>query len=146
MMFSKACEYAIKASIFIACKSLNDERVGLLEIAEEIDSPVSFTAKILQTLVKHQIIDSVKGPHGGFGIKKSDISKLKLSKVVAAIDGDAVFKGCGLGFHHCNEKKPCSIHNKFKVVRNELKNMLENTTLLELSEDIKNGKSFLVCN
>jgi Rrf2 family protein len=145
-MFSKACEYAIKASIFIALKSLNDDRVGLLEIAEEIDSPVSFTAKILQNLVRHQIIDSVKGPHGGFGMKKSDIPKLKLSKVVAAIDGESVFKGCGLGFHHCNEKKPCSIHNKFKVVRNELKNMLENTTLLELSEDIKNGKSFLIRN
>jgi Rrf2 family protein len=145
-MFSKACEYGIKATIFIALNSLNGNRVGLLEIAEEIDSPASFTAKILQNLVKHQIIDSVKGPHGGFGMKKSDISKLKLSKVVAAIDGDAVFKGCGLGFHHCNEKKPCSIHHKFKVVRDELKRMLEKTTLLELSEDIKNGRSFLICN
>jgi Rrf2 family transcriptional regulator, iron-sulfur cluster assembly transcription factor len=143
-MFSKACEYGIKASIFILINSLNGNRVGLLEIAEEIDSPASFTAKILQNLVKHQIIDSAKGPHGGFGIKKADISKLKLSKVVTAIDGDAVFKGCGLGFHHCNEKKPCSIHHKFKVVRDELKGMLENTTLLELSEDVKNGKSFLV--
>jgi len=32
------------------------------------------------------------------------------------------------------------------VVRDELKRMLENTTLLELSEDIKNGRSFLICN
>ncbi len=145
-MFSKACEYAIKASVFIAVKSLKDEMVGLQEISKKIDSPLYFTAKILQNLVKHNIIDSVKGPHGGFAIKICKLSKLKLSEVVSAIDGDAIFKGCGLGFDHCNENKPCSIHYKFKVVRNKLQDMLENTTLLELSNDINMGKSFLISN
>jgi len=38
----------------------------LIDIAEEIDSPTAFTAKILQQLVKNKVIHSIKGPHGGF--------------------------------------------------------------------------------
>lgn len=40
-------------------------------IAEQINSPVAFTAKILQKLVKSNIVCSVKGKHGGFEIEKN---------------------------------------------------------------------------
>ena len=69
MIFSKACEYGIRASIYIAQQSLNDERASLKDISREIGSPEAFTAKILQTLVKNKIIDSIKGSHGGFEVK-----------------------------------------------------------------------------
>ena len=62
-MFSKACEYAIKASIFIAISSYNNKKVSPKEISEEIDSPKAFTAKILQELAKNEIIKSTKGPY-----------------------------------------------------------------------------------
>ena len=142
-MFSKACEYGIKATIFIAVKSEQDTRVSLNDIAREIDSPVSFTAKILQTLVKSGIIDSVKGPSGGFEIKKSKAGKIKLSKVVLAIDGDSIYKSCGLGFQNCNDNKPCPLHYKFIKIREDLKKMLEETSLLDLSNDINSGLTFL---
>ncbi|MDX1365867.1 MAG: Rrf2 family transcriptional regulator, partial [Arenibacter latericius] len=61
-MFSKACEYGIKATLFIAQKSLNQQRVSLKEIASEIDSPIAFTAKILQSLARSGMVDSHKGP------------------------------------------------------------------------------------
>ena len=64
-MFSKTCEYGIRATIIIATESYQDNRVGLKEIAEKIDSPVAFTAKILQVLSRENIIHSVKGV-GGF--------------------------------------------------------------------------------
>ncbi len=142
-MFSKACEYGIKAAIFIATKSEQKVKVSIVEIAEEIDSPVSFTSKILQKLVKSKLIDSLKGPTGGFEIKKANAQKIKLSHIVNAIDGDSIYKGCGLGFQKCNEKEPCSLHFKFKIVREELRKMLENTSLLELSNDINKGTTFL---
>ena len=142
-MFSKACEYGIKAAIFIAVKSNNEIRVSLNDIAEEIDSPVAFTAKILQQLTRNEIVNSIKGPKGGFEIKKDDIGKIKLSQIVMAIDGDSVYKGCGLGFSYCNEMKPCPVHHKFKLIRDSLKQMLETTSLLHLSNDINNGTTFL---
>lgn len=142
-MFSKACEYAIKASIFIAISSYNNKKVSPKEISEEIDSPKAFTAKILQELAKNEIIKSTKGPYGGFEIDKNKISSIKLSQVVKAIDGDSIFKGCGLGLETCDEDHPCPVHDKFKIVRTELRDMLENTNLEQLALNIKSGGSFL---
>lgn len=142
-MFSKACEYGIKASIFIAISSSEGKRVTPKQIAEEINSPQAFTAKILQALVKHNVINSVKGAYGGFEIEKNDISKIKLAQIVNAIDGDKIYRGCGLGLEICDENHPCPVHDKFKSVRNNLQYMLEHTTLEELALDIKSGASFL---
>ncbi len=142
-MFSKACEYGIKASIFIALNSYEGRRVSIKSIAKEIDSPEAFTAKILQDLVRHKVIKSVKGAHGGFEIDKVDIVTIKLEKIVKAIDGDSIYSGCGLGLHTCDELHPCPVHDKFKSIREELKYMLENTNLEELALNIKSGVSFL---
>jgi Rrf2 family protein len=144
IMFSKACEYAIRATIYIAVRSTqNESRVGLKDIAKQINSPEAFTAKTLQLLVKNNIIDSVKGPNGGFSIDKDNMSKIKLSQIVSAIDGDSIFLGCGLGLKECSEKRPCPVHDKFKIVRNELRKMLEHTTVLELSLGLKKGITYL---
>ncbi len=143
IMFSKACEYGIKASIFIAINSREGKRVSPKEIAREIDSPQAFTAKILQDLVKAKIINSVKGAYGGFEIDKSEIRNVKLSQIVNAIDGDKIYNGCGLGLHICDESHPCPVHDKFKLIRAQLKDMLETTNLEQLALDIKSGVSFL---
>ena len=142
-MFSKACEYGIKAAIFIATKSYEGVRVSPKEIAEKIDSPQAFTAKILQSLVKHNIVNSLKGAYGGFEIQKDRISEVKLSQIVKAIDGDSIYLGCGLGLDKCDENHPCPVHDKFKIAREALRSMLETTTLEELALNIKSGTSFL---
>lgn len=142
-MFSKACEYGIRATIFIAAESLKNNRVGQKEIAEEIDSPVAFTAKILQKLVHRNIVSSAKGVGGGFSIDKNRLKEIRLVEIVEAIDGDSIFRGCGLGLSDCSEDHPCPVHDKFKSIRGELTIMLEDTTLEELALGIKSGNTFL---
>jgi Rrf2 family iron-sulfur cluster assembly transcriptional regulator len=142
-MFSKTCEYGIRAAIIIASESYQDNRIGLKEIAKKIDSPEAFTAKILQILSKNNIINSIKGVGGGFEIPKETLSQIKLIQIVSAIDGDSVFTGCGLGLSHCSEIHPCPVHDKFKEIRNGLTEMLENTNLEELAMGIKSGDTFL---
>ena len=51
-MFSKACEYAIRATLYIAGATANDQRVTVKDIASEVNAPEAFTAKILQKLVR----------------------------------------------------------------------------------------------
>lgn len=142
-MFSKACEYGIKAALYIATQSLQGERVMLKEIAREINSPEAFTAKILQQLARHRIVDSLKGPYGGFLIEKKRISEIRLSEIVSAIDGDSIYRGCGLGLEQCNAKQPCPLHDKFVDIRNSLRKMLENTSLYELASGLEVGLTFL---
>lgn len=142
-MFSKACEYGIKACIYIAVNSYEDKRVTPKDIASNINSPQAFTAKILQTLVKAKLVKSTKGAYGGFNIEKENISSVKLSEIVDAIDGDTIYNRCGIGLESCNEEHPCPVHDKFKSIRNGLKHMLENTTLDELAKNFNEGHSFL---
>jgi Rrf2 family transcriptional regulator, iron-sulfur cluster assembly transcription factor len=142
-MFSKACEYGIRATIYIAGQSLKEERVSLKAIAHEIDSPVAFTAKILQQLSRSNVIDSVKGPTGGFMIDKTKMSKISLGQVVKAIDGDSIYKTCGLGLKDCSELRPCPVHNQFKVIRAGLCQMLDSTSVYELTLGLKDGSTFL---
>lgn len=142
-MFSKTCEYSIRASIFIAEQSQLDRKVSLKEVAEAIESPLAYTSKILQQLSRNNIINSDKGPTGGFSIGKNELHTVMLSTIVSAIDGDNIYKGCGLGLKQCNEKQPCPVHNQFKLIRDELKNMLETTSVKLLTVDYKKGLTFL---
>ena len=142
-MFSKACEYAIRASTYIALKSLEGTRVSLKEIAEKIDSPVAFTAKVLQQLSKNNIVDSIKGATGGFQISTQNISNIKLAQIVYAIDGNNVYEGCGLGLKKCNANEPCPVHDKFVQIRADLKNMLENTSLYDMTIGLEEGLTSL---
>ena len=69
-MFSKACEYGIRAVIYIWSQSEEGKKIGIKDISKEIDGPEFFTAKILQSLAKQGVVSSAKGPNGGFFIEK----------------------------------------------------------------------------
>lgn len=141
-MFSKTCEYAIRAMIFIAQKSKGGSKVGIKEIAKAIDAPEYFIAKILQDLSRKGLVQSLKGPTGGFYVE-DESSLCSLADIVKAIDGDKLFLGCGLGLKNCNELKPCPIHNQFKKVRESIYNMLENATIGEFSKQLEKNLAFL---
>jgi len=143
LVFSKACEYGIKACIYIGLQSNQGNRVSLKSIAEEIDGPEAFTAKILQSLARTGVVDSLKGPKGGFEISQDRIHEVKLSDIVKAIDGESLTIGCGLGLKACNAEKPCPIHHKFASIRNDLKRILEETSLYELASGLEVGFTFL---
>jgi Rrf2 family protein len=117
--------------------------VSLKEVAESIESPSAYTSKILQRLTKSNVINSDKGPTGGFSMSKSELEKVKLSSIVYAIDGDEIYKACGLGLKKCNASKPCPVHNQFIKIREELKKMLENTSVKTLAMDFEKGLTFL---
>ena len=116
-------------------------RVGLSEIAEDINSPKAFTAKILQELSKKKILESVRGPFGGFEIKKENMDKIKLRDIVLAIDGDSIYKECGLGFKRCSEENPCPIHYRFKDVRTKLVEMLDEVSIYDLLVKMEHEES-----
>jgi len=142
-MFSKACEYGIRATLFIAQQSHEGRRVSLKEIAREIDSPVAFTAKILQVLARESVVHSLKGPTGGFEIPPEQMEKVKLSHIVSAIDGDKIYRGCALGLSQCDETRPCPVHDEFVAIRDNLQHMLENTNVFQLMHGLKDGTAFL---
>jgi len=142
-MFSKTCEYAIRATVYIASETTSSNRVGIDDICSHIEAPKHFTAKILQTLSRKNIISSQKGVHGGFYIDSFQRGKT-LKEVIVAIDGDQLFTGCGLGLKQCSEEKPCPMHHQFKLIRNDLNKMMQETTIEMLAVRLKNGETVLM--
>ncbi|MDO9551050.1 Rrf2 family transcriptional regulator [Rhodonellum sp.] len=142
-MFSKSCEYGIKAIIYIATRSLEGERVKIGEVSSGINAPEAFTAKILTFLIKQKILESKTGPFGGFFIDNKKMTEINVSDIVFAIDGDNLYKGCGLGLKACNSKQPCPMHDKFIKIREDLRKMLETTSILDLTTGLKSGKTIL---
>jgi len=141
-MFSKTCEYAIRALIFIAQRSKDGYKAGIKEIAVGIDAPEYFIAKILHLLAKKSLVQSSKGPTGGFYLDKKSL-QYSLADIVTAIDGDKIFAGCGLGLSYCSESKPCPIHDEFKKVRQDIYAMLHAAKLGGLQEQLEGKLAYL---
>jgi len=111
-------------------------------VAEKIESPEAFTSKILQKLVKHNIIRSVKGPGGGFDVDVNQLQKIKLKLIVEAFEGD-VLNRCSLGLNECSDIQPCPFHHKYKPVKERLLHIFENTSLQDLMKGFQDGVTFL---
>ncbi|MBY0481913.1 MAG: Rrf2 family transcriptional regulator [Chitinophagaceae bacterium] len=133
-MFSKATEYALRATIYIAQKSSITNKLSLAEIANAIDSPPSFTAKILQLLTKDNcVINSVRGPNGGFYITDK-AKQLQLRKVLEALNENDMFDKCILGLKKCSENKPCPMHFQYKPIKQQLIHLFHVNTIQQLAE------------
>jgi Rrf2 family protein len=141
-MFSKTCEYAIRALIYIGQKSKDGSRVGIKDVAAGIDSPEYFIAKILQELSRKGFVQSAKGPSGGFYMDEID-NEQSVAAIVREMDGDKLFSGCGLGLKECSETHPCPIHNDFKKIRQEINDMLERSKIKMFVNDLDLKLTFL---
>lgn len=71
------------------------------------------------------------------------IDSITLGEIVYAIDGDSIYAGCGLGLAECNADKPCPAHDRFVTIRNDLRSMLENTSLYEMTTGLETGMTYL---
>lgn len=140
-MFSKACMYAIRAVVLVA--SDQHKRWSLGAITEGTGAPQAFMAKVLQKLVHAGILGSVKGHGGGFALAPGKAAALKLGTVVSAIDGDSLFRGCALGFPHCDDRKPCPVHDQVVHVRAGLRGILADTLITDLGHVLHEGGTHL---
>ncbi len=138
-IFSKTCTYAMRAVFYIAQRSHEGHKVGIREIAEHIASPEPFLAKILQQLSREGLIQSSKGPNGGFYLDAAGL-KRPLADIVKALEGEDIFTGCGMGLTYCSETNPCPLHEDFKKVRSQLTKMLQNTSIGKFNLELINGK------
>ena len=141
-MLSKSAEYAIRALVYIQLQNWEGKRPGYREIAREIDSPEHFTAKILQILTKHSLINSLKGRNGGFAFDEQD-GPLVLYRAIVAIDGEKTFTRCSFGFKNCDGDHKCPLHDEFSKIRNDFTRMVNQETIQALAQRIKDGDAVL---
>lgn len=142
-MFSKATEIALRAVIYIAQKSTGEKKLGLDEIAKGIDSPKSFTAKILQKMTAdNALVSSTRGPNGGFYLSDKNRKK-PVRTIISIMEEDEVIDRCVLGLKQCSEARPCPIHAEYKLIKRQLFHLFETKTIQSLADEMKHGEVFV---
>ncbi len=142
-MLSLTCKHAIRAVVFLAFRHESGERCGLLEIAETIQASEHSVGKLLQTLVKAGLVNSSKGPGGGFYLTAAQLQRPVLT-IVEAIDGPEIFRQCGLGFSRCSDAHPCPLHGEYKKVRDLFGKMCREKTISDLCDPVNKGLAHLL--
>ena len=141
-MLSKSCIYALRSIVFIAHNATIDSKIGIKEIADKLELPTHYLGKILQQLSKHKIIQSIKGPNGGFYLSRES-QEVKIIEIIEVIDGLDFFTNCGLGLKQCSEDHPCPLHDEFKVYRDGLWDLFNAKSIKELVSKIEGGNAFI---
>ncbi len=132
MIYSVGCEYGIRALTKLAGDVPAGRFCLLRDILEGIDLPQHFVGKIFQTLVRSEILASAKGRGGGFALKRPP-QEITLRQIVEAIDGTQRISRCILGFSTCNDEQACPQHDHWKGIRAQIDQLLDSTTLADLS-------------
>jgi len=139
-MLSITCKYAIRAVLYLAVNAEAGHKIGIKQISNELGIPAPFLGKILQSLAKHKLLSSTKGPNGGFGLGKKS-GDILLMDVVQIIDGMEGFHKCAIGVRNCSEfENPCAIHTRYAELREEISKIFEVETIEHLALNIKDGK------
>ncbi len=141
-MFSKTCEYALRALMYIAQKTKDGARLSVVDVANDINSSEYFMAKILQQLAKKGFVSSAKGPNGGFFMEDKN-RQTPLAQIVEFFDGDKIFLRCTLGLQQCSEVTPCPLHKEFVIIRKRIKDILETSTIESFIGDLEMQRTFL---
>ncbi len=141
MIYSRPCEYAIRALAYLARRP-NQPSAQALEIAREEKLPAPVLGKVLQELVRKGLLESRRGPGGGFRLARR-AELITLRDVVAAIDGLDHFLECAVGLERCADDAPCPLHDTWKGLRTQMLHYLETTTLEEMAQAVVRKKELL---
>lgn len=142
-MLSYTCKTAIKAVIYLASIKERGDKAAIREIASHINASEHTVGKILQTLARQGLINSLKGPAGGFYITEHQQNQ-PISSIVETIEGKQVFKECGLGLSKCSEKHPCPIHDEYKAARDMIEKLFKEKKVKDLCDPVNNGLAYLI--
>lgn len=141
MIYSKPCEYAIRALSYLAPFPPDQATQGK-EIAKEEGLPAPVLGKVLQELVRKGLLESRRGPGGGFRLARRP-QLITLRDVVAAIDGLDQFLECAVGLERCSDESPCPLHDTWKGLRTQMMTYLEATTLDDMAAAVARKKELL---
>ena len=145
-MLSNTCKYAIRAVLYLAVNQKESTKIGIKKISEDLEMPSPFLGKILQVLSKNKMLDSTKGPHGGFSLGKN-ANDISLLDIVEIIDGLDFFHECVIGVRICEDdpekKKLCPFHTELDPLRDKLYDQFKSLTIGQFRDGVYNVDAVL---
>lgn len=137
LKLSEAGSIAIHALALIAGRG-KEGKCSSSEIAETYGISRNHLAKVMQQLVRSGLVESDRGPAGGFVLTRS-ADKISLYEIYTAIEGGVSLKACLLKKKFCFGSN-CVLGGMLKKINSELMSYLENTKLSDIALVNKRGK------
>lgn len=128
--FSQSASYAILA---LAC--LTHEKglwVRAKDVVQATGIPKPYLLKILNSLVREELIEAKRGYRGGFRLCRPS-EDITLSEISNTIDGPDSLSKCLLGLKECSDERNCPAHEFWSVERMRIKAILEELTLADMA-------------
>ena len=144
-MLSNACKYAIRSILYLSLYSDKTKKIGVKKIADELETPQPFLAKLLQQLTKSKLVTSTKGPNGGFYLSEAN-QKNSIWDIVENIDGPNKFNQCFLGLSKCEDENPCPVHYIAAPFKNKILANFRDKTISQFSSEIIDTDKVLSLN
>jgi Rrf2 family protein len=128
LKISEASSIAMHAMVYLAADT--DRNVGVKEIAETLRVSEDHLSKVFQRLAHAGLVNSMRGPHGGFALSRQG-GMITLGEVYAAIEGPLTETKCLLGSPIC-KGGTCILGGLLETVNHEIREYLDKTALTDL--------------
>ncbi len=130
-------QYGVRAMFEIA-RNCDKGPVTIKEISERQDVSVAYLEQILNQLRKSGIINSVKGPGGGYVLNKA-AAKISIGEILRELEGPVAITSCLDPKEGCMRIEGCVTHLLWKSLGENIELFLNSMTL----EDLLEGNEFL---
>lgn len=141
MLYSRPCEYAIRAAAYLA-RQPQGRLVSVNEIARAEAIPVPFLSRIFYHLALEGLLQSRKGPGGGFQLARP-AREICLQDIVALVDGMDGLQRCAVGLARCSDEMPCPLHDMWKDLRRRISGYLEGISLADMAQAVARKRALL---
>ena len=129
MKLTTKSRYAVTAMLDIAYHNQGIP-ISLPEIAERQNISLSYLEQLFSRLKKGGLVESIKGPGGGYKLSK-DADDIVISDVIQAVDENLETTTCN-GKSNCHNNQQCLSHNLWEDLGAEIKNFLSDVTLQQV--------------
>ena len=143
MKISSRLDYALSCLLCVADK-YNKEPVTAEEIAKREHIEEDYVEQLLAIMRKAKIINSMKGPGGGYMLAKAP-SKINMKDIIEAMENTVFevvcFREKGRR-NKCSHKNDCRLRNVWFGVRNEIESIFSKYDLETLLTQRKKEKNW----
>ncbi len=130
MKITRACDYAVRALLYMSAKPRGTVFMRS-ELSKLSDVPDSFLGKILQNLAKADILVSERGKKGGFRLEK-DPADISMYDVILAVEGEFKITDCLADVFYCKRTDFCKVHIVWNDIQETLISKLQSTKISDL--------------
>ncbi len=124
---SEGTYLALHGLVLIANKQ--PERISIKYIAVHLDASMNHLAKIFQKLSKAGIVNSIRGPQGGFELNR-DPKYISFLEIIELFEGTIEVEGCPFGKSKCPFRS-CIVDGKVFESTKEIYNRFKEMTLAD---------------